>query len=83
MMEKRKAPQLICTKCRAFGSHMDLPGHRHPATRSGQHCGGSWQRVDVTRIAACSNCGATGRGEDGRCESCDGHGWVSNPPTPG
>ncbi len=81
-MEKLKAPKLICGKCGAFGMHLDLAGHRHRGMHNGVPCGGTWESTVASKLVPCTNCGATGRGEAGRCTICEGHGWLRDSGVP-
>lgn len=74
---KQRIPAAVCTVCGAYtrdvNSINQQCGHKPDGKRCKGTYGGAQQDSDWEE---CPTCKATGRTEAGKCERCDGWGWI-------
>ena len=77
MTEKKLPPFGRCTECGKTPRNPNQINQRCPTGRGKDRCKGTFgSTLNETDWAECSNCATSGMSSGGRCEECDGDGWL-------
>lgn len=77
MPDAKPLPSVVCTSCHKPGYNLGLAGQRCGQWTGRARCTGSQSAaINNGDWAPCGFCKGTGAGSEGRCDVCQGAGWV-------